>query len=122
MSRSIKEIDNVLDGSISLMIGDFEFAMGSMGGVWLVVKAAVSKWTAQALVEEQKQKSDLEAFAGQPIGVSCSVTFEQAVAFKFAQVVSKLVQSIGLFRKMEALENDLMNVLGAPAPEIVAGM
>ena len=99
-----------MDGSISVMIGDFQLAMGSMGGVWSVVKAAVSKWTAQALVEEQKQKSDLEAFAGQAIGVSCSVTFEQAVAFEFAQVVSKLVQSVGLFRKVEALENDLMNV------------
>ena len=31
MSRRIKEIDNVLDGSISLMIGDFEVAMRSMG-------------------------------------------------------------------------------------------
>ena len=61
MSRSIKEINNVLDGSISLMIGDFEFAMGSMGGVWLVVKAAVSKWTAQA---QQLTKKLHEQFHG----------------------------------------------------------
>ena len=53
-----------MDGSIGLIIGDFEFALGPKGGVWLVVETAVSKWTAQMLVEEEKQKSDLEAFAG----------------------------------------------------------
>ena len=53
-----------MDGSIGLIIGNFEFALGPMGGVWLVVETAVSKWTAQTLVEEEKQKSDLEAFAG----------------------------------------------------------
>ena len=53
-----------MDGSIGLMIGNFEFALGSMGGVWLTVETAVSQWTAQTLVEEEKQKSDLEAFAG----------------------------------------------------------
>ena len=114
MSRSIKEINNVLDGSISLMIGDFEFAMGSMGGVWLVVKAAVSKWTAQALVEEQKQESDLEAFAGQAIGVSCSVTFEQAVAFEFTQIVAELVDSIGFVGEAERGEEGLVDLLGRP--------
>jgi hypothetical protein len=30
----------------------------------ILSETAVSKWTAQALVEEEKQKSDLEAFAG----------------------------------------------------------
>jgi hypothetical protein len=46
------------------MIGNFEFALGPMVGVWLVVEAAVSERTAQALVEEQEQKSDLDTFAG----------------------------------------------------------
>ena len=59
-----------MDGPISLMIGNFEIALGPMNGVWLVVEAAVSKWTEQTLVEEQKQKSDLDAFAGQAVGVS----------------------------------------------------
>jgi hypothetical protein len=52
VSRSIEEIDNVLDGPVSLIIGSFKFALGAMVGVWLVVKATVSKWTAQTLVEE----------------------------------------------------------------------
>jgi hypothetical protein len=39
-----------------------------MGGIWLVMETAVSEWTAQTLVEEQKQQSDLDAFAGQAVG------------------------------------------------------
>ena len=50
--RGIEEIDNVLDGPVSLIIGSFKFALGPMIGVWLVVKATVSKGTAQTLVED----------------------------------------------------------------------
>ena len=39
-----------------------------MGGIWLVLETAVSEWPAQTLVEEQKQKSDLDVFAGQAVG------------------------------------------------------
>ena len=53
-----------MDGPIGLIIGNFEFALGTMGGVGLVVEAAVSEWTAQALVKEQEQKSHLKTFAG----------------------------------------------------------
>jgi hypothetical protein len=35
-----------------------------VNGVWLVVKAAFSEWTTETLVEEERQKSDLETFAG----------------------------------------------------------
>jgi hypothetical protein len=52
VSGSIEEIDNVLDGSVSLIIGSFKFTLGPMVGVWLVVKATVSKRAAQTLVEE----------------------------------------------------------------------
>jgi len=44
------------------------------------------------------------------------------VTFEFAQVVAKLVETVGLFGNLEALENDLMNVLGAPSAQIIAGM
>ncbi len=49
-----------MDSPISVIIGNFEFALGRMGGIWLVVEAAVSERTAQTLVEEQEQKSDLK--------------------------------------------------------------
>ena len=52
VSGSVEEIDNVLDGSVSFIIGSFKFTLGPMVGVWLVVKATVSKRTAQTLVEE----------------------------------------------------------------------
>ena len=44
------------------------------------------------------------------------------MAFEFAQVVAKLVETVGPFGKLEALENDLMSVLGAPAAEIISGV
>ena len=44
------------------------------------------------------------------------------MAFELAQVVAKLVKTVGFFRKMEALENDLMNLLGGPAAEVIASM
>jgi hypothetical protein len=50
-SSSSEEIDEVLDGPISFMIGNFEFALGPMSRFWLVVEAAVSKWTAETLVD-----------------------------------------------------------------------
>ena len=53
-----------MDSRVSLVIGNFEFAFGPMGGIWLVVEAAVSERTAQTLVEEQEQKSDLDTFSG----------------------------------------------------------
>jgi hypothetical protein len=43
------------------------------------------------------------------------------VAFEFAQVVAKLVKTVGFFRNVEALENDLMNLLGGPAAEVIDG-
>ena len=44
------------------------------------------------------------------------------MAFEFTQVVAKLVKTVGFFRKVEALENDLMNLLGGPAAEVIASM
>ena len=51
----------VLDGGVGAVIGGFEFAVGPVLGVWLVVEAAVGEWAAQALVEEQEEQGDLDA-------------------------------------------------------------
>ena len=53
-----------MDSRVGLVIGSFEFALWPIDGFWLVVEAAVSERTAQALVEEQEQQSDLNTFAG----------------------------------------------------------
>ena len=44
------------------------------------------------------------------------------MSFEFSQVVAKLVKTVGFFGKLKTLENDLVNVLGAPGAEIVATM
>ena len=46
------------------MVGSFEFALGPMGGVRKVMEATVSKWSAEAFVEEQEQQGNLDAFGG----------------------------------------------------------
>jgi hypothetical protein len=97
-----EELYDILNRPVSLVIGSFEFALGPMGRVGAVMETAVSKRAAQTLVEKQEQQSDLNAFAGEAVGVASAVTFEQAVAFELAQVVAKLVQAVGLLRKLEA--------------------
>jgi hypothetical protein len=49
-----EQIDDILDGLVSAMIGGFESAVWAMLRVWSVVEAAVGKWSAQPFVEEQK--------------------------------------------------------------------
>ena len=44
------------------------------------------------------------------------------MSFEFSQVVAKLVKTVGFFGKLKTLENDLVNMLGAPGAEIVATM
>ena len=41
------------------MIGGFEFAVGPVGGVGFVMKAAVGERTTETLVEEQKEEREL---------------------------------------------------------------
>jgi len=67
-----------------------------MSGVGPVVKAAVGEGTAEALVEEEEQECDLNALCGEPVSVTATVAFEEAVAFQLAEVVTKLVQPVGL--------------------------
>ena len=53
-SSSSEELDDILDRRVSLVIGSFEFAPGLIRGVGMVMETAVSKRSAQALVEEQE--------------------------------------------------------------------
>jgi hypothetical protein len=49
-----EQVDDILDGLVSAMIGSFESAVWAMLRVWSVVEAAVGKGSAQPFVEEQK--------------------------------------------------------------------
>jgi hypothetical protein len=57
-----QEIDDVLDGFVGAVVGEFEAAAWAMVGVRPVVKAAVGERSAQALVKEQEEQCDLHAF------------------------------------------------------------
>jgi hypothetical protein len=104
------------------VVGDFELAVGAVCGIGLVVEAAVGQWPTETLVEEQKEQCDLEAFCSEAVSVPGAVPLQQTVAFEFWQVITELVQSAGLWRKLECGEDGFMNLLGGPAPNGVAAV
>ena len=65
-----QEIDDALDGGVGAVIGGFEPAVGTVGWVWPVMEAAVGQRSAEALVEEQEEQGDLDAFLRQAVGIA----------------------------------------------------
>ena len=51
-----KEIDDLLNGSVGAMVGDFELAHRLVMGVRAVVKAAVGERAAELFVKEQEEQ------------------------------------------------------------------
>jgi hypothetical protein len=49
-----EQIDDILDGLVGAVVGDFESAVRAILRVRTAVEAAVGKWSAQPFVEEQK--------------------------------------------------------------------
>jgi hypothetical protein len=98
------------------MIGRLEPAIGSALSVGLVVvEAAVGEGTAQALMKEEEQESDLDAFCREAVGIAWSVPLQQAVPLELVQIVAQLVQAIALLREPEGGEHGLMDLLSRPA-------
>ena len=62
-----------------------------MLGIRLVVEAAVCQRTAEALVEEQEQESDLNAFGRQAVSITSAIAFQESVTFELAEIVTELV-------------------------------
>ena len=94
--------------------------MRPMGGIGAVVEAAVGQGTAKALVEEEEQECDLEAFGGEAVGIAAAVALEERVAFQLAQMVAELVQAIGFGGKLEGGEHGLVDLFGGPAADGIA--
>jgi hypothetical protein len=69
-----EEVDYVLNGLVSAVVGGFEFAGWLVSGVGSVVKAAVGEGSAEPFVKEQKEQRDLDAFWREPVGVARAVT------------------------------------------------
>ena len=78
--RCGQKIDDVLDSFVGAVVGEFEAAVRPMLGVGPVVKAAVGERPAQALMKEQKEQCDLDAFWGQEVGVARAVALDQGVS------------------------------------------
>jgi hypothetical protein len=45
----------LLDGFVSLVVGGFQFRVGLVGRMGLVVESAVGQWPTQTLVKKEKQ-------------------------------------------------------------------
>ena len=73
-----------MDGSVSSVIGGFQFAGWLVAGGRAVMEAAMGEWAAESFVEEEEEQGDLNAFRGEPVRVSGSVTLQQPVAFELA--------------------------------------
>ncbi|MGA3028541.1 MAG: hypothetical protein ABSF98_27660 [Bryobacteraceae bacterium] len=85
-----------------------------------MVEAAVCERTAEPLVEEQKQESDLNAFGGQAVGITTAIALQESVAFALAQIVAELVQPVGFWRELECGDHGLVNLFGGPAADGIA--
>ena len=81
------------------------------------MEAAVGEGTAEALVEEQKQQSDVDAFAGQAVGVAAAIALQQSVPFELAQIVAELVEAVGFRGELERGGDCFMDLPGGPAPD-----
>jgi hypothetical protein len=81
------------------------------------MEAAVGERAAQALVKEEKQEGDVDAFGGEAVGVTAAIARKQSVSFEFAQIVAELVESV-LFRgELKGGENCLVNLFCGPAAD-----
>src|ERR1700745_4325521 len=104
------------------MIGRLERAIGPVLSVGLVVEAAVGEGTAQALMKEEEQESNLDAFCREPVGIAWSVPLQQAVSLELAEVVAQLFEVIALVREPEGGEHGLMDLLGRRAADVRAAV
>src|SRR3977135_2913662 len=97
-SSGRKQVNDFLYRHICFVISGFEFAVGTVCGVGLMMETAVGERTADAVMEEGEQKGDLRALGGGPISVAGAISLEKPVAFQLAQIIAELVQTIGVRR------------------------
>ena len=87
-----------------------------------MVEAAVGQGAAESLVEEKKQQSDLEALVGEAVNIARAVPFQQGMALEFAEIVTKLIQSVRFLRDTESGEHRLVNLFRGPAADVTAAV
>ena len=79
---------------VGFVVSGFEFAVGAVSGIGLMMETAVGQRSAQALVEKQEQQCDLESLAGEAVGVMLAIALEQRMALELAKVVTQLIQAV----------------------------
>ena len=104
------------------MIRGFQFAVGTVGRIGVVMEAAVGEGAAEPLVKEQEQERDLHTFWGELVGVPRAVACQQSVALQFAEIVAELVQPVGRGGNMEGSEDGLMDLPGRRAAHGIAAV
>jgi hypothetical protein len=122
VSSGREQVDDLLDGFVGTMVGQFEAAVRAMLGVRTVVEAAIGQRTAQPLMEEKEEQGDFDALQGKAVGVASAVALEQCVGLEFSQIVSELVETVSLLRDVEGGEDGLVDFPGGPAAKVGAAM
>ena len=93
-----------------------------LGRVGFVMETAVGERTAEALVEEQEEERDVNAFGCQAVSVAAAIALQQPVSFEFAQIVLELVESVCFRGKLERGDDCCVNLFGRPAADGIAAM
>src|ERR1700694_4871945 len=71
-------------------------------------------------MEEQEEQGDLDALWRETVGITGAVALDEAVPFELAQVVTELVEAVGLLREIAAGEDGVMDLPGRPAADLRA--
>lgn len=118
-SSCLQPVNDVLNGFVGFVIGGFEFTVWAERRVRFVMESTFGERTTEALVKEQEEESDGNAFGGKAIGLAAAMASEQSVAVKLAQVVAELVQCV-LFRgKLELVTTASWICLAVQPPTVV---
>jgi len=64
----------------------------------------------------------LDAFRGETVSVTGTVTLDQSMSLEFAQVVAQLVQTVSSLGEMEGGEDGLVDLLGGSTADVSASV
>jgi len=121
-SRGGKQGNDILDSLVGFVIRSLQFAVRAVVRIGPMVKTTVGERTAQTFVKEEEEQGDLDTLCCELIGIAAAIAFQQAMAFQFAQIVAKLVQSVGFRGELKRGQNGLMDLFGGPAADSAAAM
>jgi hypothetical protein len=84
------------------------------------MEESVGQWAADTLVKEGEHQSNPDAFLGEQVGVSGSVTREQGMGLELVQVITELGPGFGA--ELEGGEQGLVDLAGAPSAQLGAAV